>query len=44
VQIHDPDRFVVAVLPATEAIDLDRAIYEMDREAFRVLIDDEETG
>ena len=43
VQIHDPDRFVVAVLPATGAIDLDRDIHELDREAFRELIDDEET-
>ena len=40
VQIHDPDRYVVAVLPAGRAIDLDRDIRELDREAYRELIDE----
>ncbi|UCG00208.1 MAG: metallophosphoesterase [Spirochaetaceae bacterium] len=40
VQIHDPDRYVVAVLPAGGQIDLDRDIRELDREAFRELIDE----
>jgi hypothetical protein len=43
VQIHDPDRYVVAVLPAAE-IELDRDIRELDPEAYRELFDDEETG
>jgi hypothetical protein len=40
VQIHDPDRYVVAVLPAGKPIDLDRDIREFDREAYRELIDE----
>jgi hypothetical protein len=44
VQIHDPDRYVVAVLPAGgsagQQIDLDRDIRELDREAYRELIDE----
>jgi hypothetical protein len=40
VQIHDPDRYVVAVLPAGRGIDLDRDIRELDREAYRELIDE----
>ena len=44
VQIHDPDRYVVAVLPAggpaEQQIDLDRDIRELDREAYRELIDE----
>jgi hypothetical protein len=40
VQIHDPDRYVVAVLPVGRAIDLDRDIRELDREAYRELIDE----
>lgn len=40
VQIHDPDRFVVAVLPAGEQIDLDRDIRQLDTEAYRELIDE----
>ena len=40
VQIHDPDRFVVAELPAGQPIDLDRDIRELDTEAYRGLIDE----
>jgi len=40
VQIHDPDRYVVAVLPAAQQVDLDRDIRELDREAYRELIDE----
>jgi hypothetical protein len=40
VQIHDPDRYVVAVLPAGQSIDLDRDIRELDTEAYRELIDE----
>jgi hypothetical protein len=48
VQIHDPDRYVVAVLPAgrpaggsaAQEVDLDRDIRELDREAYRELIDE----
>jgi hypothetical protein len=40
VQIHDPDRYVVAVLPSGRPIDLDRDIRELDREAYRELIDE----
>ena len=40
VQIHDPDRYVVAVLPPEQRIDLDRDIRELDREAYRELIDE----
>ena len=44
VQIHDPARYVVAVLPACppegQQIDLDRDIRELDREAYRELIDE----
>jgi hypothetical protein len=40
VQIHDPDRFVVAQLPAGQPIDLDRDIRELDGEAYRELIDE----
>jgi len=39
VQIHDPDRYVVAVLPAEQPIDLDRDIRELDTEAYREMID-----
>ena len=38
VQIHDPDRYVVAVLPAGVPIDLDRDIRELDPEAYKKLI------
>jgi hypothetical protein len=41
VQIHDPERFVVALLPASGRIDLERDIIELDRESFRELIDEE---
>jgi hypothetical protein len=40
VQIHDPDRYVVALLPAGEPIELERDILELDREALRELIDE----
>jgi hypothetical protein len=40
VQIHDPDRYIVAVLPPGQQIELDRDIRELDREAYRELIDE----
>ena len=40
VQIHDPDRYVVAVLPPEQPIELERDIRELDREAYRELIDE----
>jgi hypothetical protein len=41
VQIHDPNRYVVAVLPAKGDIDLDRDIRALEEEAFSALIDEE---
>jgi hypothetical protein len=40
VQIHDPDRYVVALLPPGVPIDLDRDILDLEREAYRDLIDE----
>jgi hypothetical protein len=41
VQVHDPDRFIVALLPAEGEIELDRDIHELEKNSYRALIDEQ---